>query len=294
MATIAKVTQAPPDIDTDGFPVFPPLTVGREAPITARSLPRLVAGLTTGVLTARTEDVAAVVVFVDRQPVDGMALRNGRRVTGPDALDEIVDVPVDRLGYRELPVDVAGVLGSYFLPTVVREVPAALVVPEAFVRSLARPDGRGCVLVRAGDRSGIVFLAAGEVVLALRHDTDRAGGLEALSDLLTDPGARLWARLGPLPANLAGASRPGEPPVRVSAGRSAEQAVERILEGARERLGRHAAAVEEVFRRAPDTDDGMRAAAESVRALRIRLVSAATLNGIADDALAILRRREGQ
>jgi len=32
----------------------------------------------------------------------------------------------------------------------------------------------------------------------------------------------------------------------------------------------------------------MRSAAESVRALRIRLVSPGTLNGIADDAIAIL------
>src|SRR5207253_3356095 len=132
----------------------------------------------------------------------GVALREGRRVLGPDALDEIADVPVERLGFRELPVELANVLGSYFLPTVVREVPASLVVPEAFVRSLARPDGRGCVLVRAGGDVGLVFLAAGKVVLALRHDTARAGGLEAVSELLADREARLWARLGPLPEQL--------------------------------------------------------------------------------------------
>jgi hypothetical protein len=196
------VTQARPDIDTDGFPLFPPLPGGLDVPITARSLPRLVSSLNTGVLTAQTDEVAGMVVFVDRQPVDGMALRSGRRVTGADALDEIADVPVERLSYRELPRELAGVLGSYFLPTEVWEVPVARVLPEAFVRSLARPDGRGCVLVRAGGDTGLVFLAAGQVVLALRAGAGDIGGLETISELLADPEARLWARLGALPEDF--------------------------------------------------------------------------------------------
>jgi hypothetical protein len=282
------VTQAPPDIDTDGFPLFPPLTAGREVPITARSLPRLVASLTTGVLTARTDEVAAMVIFADRQPVDGMAMRGGGRVTGPDALDEIADVPVEQLDFRELPVDLARVLGSYFLPTAVREVPAGLVVPDAFVRSLARPDGRGCVLVRAGVETGLVFLAAGKVVLGIRAGADRAGGLEAVTDLLADPEARLWARLGPLPEDLAPAGRGAEPPTAVPAPSPVDGALELIVAGARERLGRHSFLVEEVLRKAPRTDEGLRSAVESVRRLQIRLVSPATLDGIADDAIAVL------
>src|SRR5439155_9475537 len=111
------------------------------------------------------------------------------------ALDEIADVAVDRLSFRELPRDLASVLGSYFLPTEVREVPAARVVPEAFVRSLARPDGRGCVIVRAGTETGLIFLARGQVVLALHVGAGRVGGLETVAELLADPEARLWARL---------------------------------------------------------------------------------------------------
>jgi hypothetical protein len=266
--------------------------VGREVPITARSLPRLVAGLTTGALTARTEEVAALVLFADREPVDGMALRNGRRVTGPDALDEIADVPIERLGFRELPLELARVLGSYFLPTAVREVPAALVVPEAFVGSLARPDGRGCVLVQAGGDTGLVFLAAGKVVLAVRAGAARAGGMEAVSDLLADPEARLWARLGPLSEGPSPAVRAAQPTAAVPEPPPADQALEQILEGARQRLGRHSTTVEEVFRSAPSTAGGLRAAAESVRGLRIRLVSPTTLDGIADDAIAILGSRK--
>jgi len=303
VATIAKVTHVGPDIDTDGFPLFPPLTGGREVPVTARSLARLVASLTSGVLTTRTEDVAAMVLFVDRQPVDGMALRGGRRVTGPDALDEIADVSTDQLSYRELPPEVAGVLGSYFLPTEVREVPAAMVVPEAFIRSLARPDGRGCVLLRAGTDTGFVFIAAGQVVLALRPDAGRVGGLEVVAELLADPQARLWARLGPLrevhpsPDRQAAAEPTIDPPPPASPQTSTrpaepgmDQPLEQILEGVRQRLGRHSVAIESIFREAPRTDEGLRAAAESVRGLRIRLVSPTTLASIADDALTILGR----
>jgi hypothetical protein len=290
VTTIAKVTQARPDIDTDGFPLFPPLTGGRDVPITARSLPRLVAGLTTGVLTARTENVVAAVVFVDRQPVDGMALRSGRRVTGPDALDEIADVPIERLSFSELPPDLAAALGSYFLPTEVREVPAARVLPEAFVRSLARPDGRGCVLVRAGHETGLVFLAAGRVLLALRPAVGRIGGMEAVADLLADPEARLWARLGTLPEDPSLPGQVAVPPVARPVPAPLDQALDLILEEARRRLGRHSAAVEDVFRRAPLTDEGLRSAAEAVRGVRIRLVSAVTLEEIADDAIAILSR----
>jgi hypothetical protein len=67
--------------------------------------------------------------------------------------------------------------------------------------------------------------------------------------------------------------------------------LEQVLERVRERLGRHSAAVEDVFRNASPTGDGLRSAAESVRGLRIRLVSQATLEGIADDAIAILDGR---
>jgi hypothetical protein len=339
LATIANVTQGR-DIDPDGFPVFPPLPGAHEVPIKVRTLPRLVASLSTGVLAAEGDQVQAMVVFLERQPVDGMAIRAGRRVTGPDALDEIADVPVEQLAFCRLRPDLAGVLGSYFLPTEVHDVPAASVLPEAFLRSLARPDTRGCVLVRAGEETGLVFLAAGAVVTAVRAPGGATGGLEVVSELLSHPEARIWARLGPLPegfnpmADAVGEPPPGgsrvaerpvqpppaapppppsaepapaatpppapalQPPVAGPAPPEREPApapapamdevLERILQGARERLGRHAAPAEDVFRGAPRTPDGLRSAAESVRGLRIRLVSQATLEGIANEAVAIL------
>ena len=89
------------------------------------------------------DDVAAMVVFVEHEPVDGVAVRGGRQVAGPDALDEIADAPVEDVRVTEVPAELARVVGSYFLPTEMRGVPAAFVVPEDFVRSLARPGRRG-------------------------------------------------------------------------------------------------------------------------------------------------------
>src|SRR5262249_47306913 len=75
-------------------------------------------------------------------------------------------------------------------------VPAGFVVPEDFVRSLARPGQRGCLLVRTPETMGMVFVARGRVVLAYRED-GRIGGFEQVAPLFALPGATLWARLGP-------------------------------------------------------------------------------------------------
>jgi hypothetical protein len=184
-------------VDADGLPLFPPLPGGRPVPPTgARTLARLIVGLRTAVLTVHTEDVTAMVVFADHQPVDGVAVRGGHRVVGPDALDEIADSPVESFAVTEIPPELARVVGSYFLPTELRGVPAGFVAPDDFVRSLARPGQRGCLLVRAGETVGIVFLARGRVVLAYRQDGP-AGGFEQVAPLFAQPGATLWARLGP-------------------------------------------------------------------------------------------------
>src|SRR5262249_40596912 len=150
----------------------------------------------TAVVTVLTDDVAAMVVFHDHQAVDGVAVRGDRRIVGADALDEIADAPVDRVTLTEVPPEVARVVGSYFLPTELRAVPAGFVVPEDFVRSLARPGQRGCLLVRTPETMGMVFVARGRVVLAYRED-GRIGGFEQVAPLFALPGATLWARLGP-------------------------------------------------------------------------------------------------
>lgn len=189
-----------PDLDADGFPLFPALPGSRPVPAAARSLARLVAGLRTGVIGARTESLAAMVVFLDREPIDGLAIREADRVTGPDVLDEIAHVPIDQVTVAEVRPELAAVLGSYFLPTSVRDIPAGVLDPDTFIHSLARPGQRGCVLVRAADSLGLVFVDDGEVRLAYRDGDGEVGGLDRVAGLLREPGATIWARLGPAPA----------------------------------------------------------------------------------------------
>ncbi|HYW24767.1 MAG TPA: hypothetical protein VE953_11435 [Terriglobales bacterium] len=315
--------------DADGLPLFPPLPGGRAAAQSgARSVARLVAGLRTAVITVRSDEVAAMVVFVDHQPVDGVAVRGDRRVTGPDALDEIADAPVERVTVTEVTPDVARVVGSYFLPTELRAVPAGFVAPEDFVRSLARPGQRGCLLVRTDDSLGMVFLAGGRVVLGYRQD-GQIGGFEQVAPLFARPGATLWARLGPdltgpmpepetvpPPPSLAGPApaAPPPPPVAYSTpdppsrphapanGSAASEVVpaapvpqvaplDAALAEVREVLGAHAVRVEPILRRAEPTVEGLRAAAEALRERRVRLLSPATMDLVADRVLAALDRQ---
>jgi hypothetical protein len=353
--------------DADGLPLFPPLPGGRTMQQTgARSVARLMLGLRTAVVTVRAEDVAAMVVIVDHQPVDGVAVRGERRVVGPDALDEIAEAPVDRVQVTEVTAEVASVVGSYFLPTELRGVPAGFVAPDDFVRSLARPGQRGCLLVRSDDGLGVVFMAGGRVVLAYREDGP-IGGFEQVAPLFARPGATLWARLGPdlsgpMPppvpepapapapaaphpfvpppaappvahvpapapaANGAGVPDPptvrpspapapvppaysappppaytaappplpavpppaGEPPAGAATGLPP---LEIALAEVRDVLGAHSVRVEPILRRADPSLDGVRAAAESLRERRVRLISPATMELLADRVLAALDGR---
>ncbi len=316
--------------ETDGLPLFPPLPGGRTVrPAGARSVARLVVGLSTAVVTVRSPEVAAMVVFLEHQPVDGVALRGERRVMGADALDEIADAPVEHVRVTEVAPELASVLGSYFLPTELRDVPAGFVVPEDFVRSLARPGQRGCLLVRAGESTGVVFMGGGRVLLAYREDGP-IGGFEQVAPLFAMPGTSLWARLGPDPTAsppepaavpepppALAAAPPPPPPVPVVAapppatngsvgpGAPAGPApaapmpappaptappLDLALAEVRDVLGVHAVRVEGVLRRAEPTLEGLRAAAESLRERRVRLLSPATMELVADRVLAALER----
>jgi hypothetical protein len=189
---------APLTEDADGFPLIPPLPGGREVAVSARSLARLVATIGTAVLTACTDEMTAAVVFADREPIDGFAQRGDQRVTGPDALDEIAEVPTSALTVTEIDPELAAVVGSYFLPTRLPAVPASMVVAESFLLSLAPPGQRGCVVVRGGGDVGLVFVADGRLLMAYRAG-GVAGGLEQVAALVEAPDATLWARLGPIP-----------------------------------------------------------------------------------------------
>lgn len=267
-----------PQLDADGLPLFPPLPARRPFPTGARSLPRLLVSLNTGVVSVRTGTVAAMVVFLDHEPIDGLALRGDRRVAGPDALDEIADAPIDRVEVTEIEPPLARVLGVYFLPTELRDVPARFFAPEDFVLSLARPGQRGCVLITGGAELGLAFVAGGRVAMAYRQD-GIVGGIEMVAPLFAAPEARVWAKLGPEPV-----PRSERVPVSSSA------VVDAVLQEMRQVLGPHAVRVEGVIREARPTAEGLRSAAESIRERRVRLLSPASMDLAADRALAVLER----
>ncbi|HSR26082.1 MAG TPA: hypothetical protein VLW53_21185, partial [Candidatus Eisenbacteria bacterium] len=99
--------------DADGLPLFPPLPGGRLVePAGARSVARLVAGLRTAVLTVRSDELAAMVVFLEHEPVDGLAVRGARRVVGADALDEIAGAAIEDVTVTEVTPELARVVGS--------------------------------------------------------------------------------------------------------------------------------------------------------------------------------------
>lgn len=270
-----------PQLDADGLPLFPPLPARRPFATGARSLPRLVVSLNTAVVSVRTDAVAAMVVFLDREPIDGLALRGDRRVAGPDALDEIADAPIDQVEVIEVEPPLARVLGAYFLPTELRDVPARFFLPENFVLSLARPGQRGCVLVQGGAELGLVFVAGGRVAMAYRQD-GIVGGIEKVAPLFAAPEARVWAKLGPEPV-------PRSEPAPVSS----TGLVDAVLQEMRQVLGPHAVRVEGVMRQAQPTAEGLRSAAESIRERRVRLLSPASMDIAADRALAVLERHGG-
>jgi hypothetical protein len=363
---------APVDEDRlDGFPVFPPLPGGRVLVPNVRSLARLVAGIRTGVLSARTPALAAMVVFLDREPIDGIAVRAGHRITGPDALDDLAEVPIDHISVVEIRPELALALGSYFLPTEVRDVPARVLVPDTFVRSLGKPGQRGCVLISARDSFGLVFFSGDQIQCAFRQEDQDIGGFQRVVELFEDPEARVWARVGSVPGDLPlaatvaalpfSAPRPGSvggtapdaqhapipngegaplgpsaapweekearwgheweadpqpqaeaawrsapPRSQPTAGQepsptgealhaqdSVTDLVEAAVEEVRAILGPQAARFEEVFRDVEPTVEGLRAAAESLRQRRVRLISSATLELVADRVLAVLERSRG-
>ncbi|HZU18101.1 MAG TPA: hypothetical protein VFD01_16050 [Candidatus Dormibacteraeota bacterium] len=311
-----------PGADPDGLPLFPPLPGGRVVEPTARSLVRLVAGLRTAVLTVSAATAEAMVVFLDHEPIHGLAVRGDRRLVGPEALDEIAGEPIQRATVTEVDPELARVLGSYLLPTELR-VPARLVVPEVFIRGLARPDQQGCVIVRGGDATGLVFLGGGRVLLAYRPG-GVVGGFEQVAPIFAEPEARLWARLGPAPAAVdleaapggpreagrpedGAADRQGTPPPAAPPRPLAPPAVEvppspvevpgptpleQVLDAVREVLGPHSVRVEPALRAAGSDLQRLRLAAESLRQRRPRLLSRATMARAADRALAALAEAE--
>jgi hypothetical protein len=83
-------------------------------------------------------------------------------------------------------------------------------------------------------------------------------------------------------------SIPEPPPLESGPAPAAGAPLDIALAEVRDVLGVHAVRVEGAFRRAEPTVDGLRAAAESLRGRRVRLLSDATMALVADRVVAAL------
>jgi hypothetical protein len=79
------------------------------------------------------------------------------------------------------------------------------------------------------------------------------------------------------------------PPAQAPVARTAP--LDAALAEVREVLGAHAVRVEPLLRRAEPTVEGLRAAADALRDRRVRLLSPATMELVADRVLAVLDRQ---
>lgn len=312
----------------DGLPTFPPVPRGAASAPSARSLMRLLPSLETAALEIEGEDLRALVICCEREIVDGYAEVRGTVASGPDVLDAIGPVPGARLRLYTLPEPLLRALPLYWrVPTNLNVGQARWMDVGAFVQSLARPGQRGVVCVLADDDLGLVFLDQGRVVGCYTVAGSRSGGLEEVTPLFADPTAVLLARLeevrapaaeqfegsrededAPDPTAVAPSPKPSSGPAAPSAipaGPAAlaedpaaaffaqrrvatSQLLEAIGRAVREEVGEHSEPVLEVFRRAPQTSEGLLAAATEVEQMRIRLISAETMRVVARRAREIL------
>jgi hypothetical protein len=95
----------------------------------------------------------------------------------------------------------------------------------------------------------------------------------------------------PPPAPVANGFAAPEPAPPVPAPVPQAPPLDAALAVVREVLGAHAVRIEPLLRRAEPTVEGLRAAAEALRERRVRLLSPATMELVADRVLAVLDRQ---
>ena len=298
------------------LPAVPPVPHGEQVESKVRALATLIASMEGAVIHHRSERLTAMVVVVEGRVIDAIAEIPDGVVKGVEVLDELADVPVAELRVTRVHTRLARVLPAYW-----RAPGAAREVVEGFLR----PGRRGAIAVTAPSGTGVLLFDE-EGVVASYRDGEHSPGADALEQLLDDPQAVISARADsmpaaaprPAPAEAAGGQhryqgqapqappipqQPPPPPDAVGGSPSGppqhrpgmapqdgqfEARRQVIIQMVRNRLQRLAGPVEEQFQGA-DTTEELLAAAERVRTMQIRMVNPLTLQGIAQDAVAVAR-----
>jgi hypothetical protein len=303
-------------IHDDVLPSFPPLPAGAATPPDGVSMVRLVHAIDTAVMEVEHEDLRAVVLFENRELVDGYLERAGGVATGVEVLDELDGVPATHVRLHWLPATVVRALPRYW------RLPSQLVIRNVkwmdgrlLLRSFARPRQSGVVCVRDGGGAlGIAFVEQGDVLGCYLAGGDAAGSLEDLAALLEDPLAVLVARLessgasasgqgfvappsvapvGPVPGPVFtprshGGPLYGGPGLPVEEPPPNLRVLDDIELAIRSEIHDYADPAVAVFRSAPPTREGLLEAATHVERMRIRMISQERMQAIAERARQII------
>jgi hypothetical protein len=272
--------------------VLPPVPAGPEPHFRARSLAALIAALDDAVISYRAPTGDAIVVVIGGRVLDAVAVPAGRQpLVGLDALNALgpADSPYLRAAAVERRLALA--LPSYWRePDRLPPISTRWIDAAGMVEAIVRPGRRGVVILRSPADLGVVFFDESGLVAAYSQGRPEPGGLQVVAPLLTDAETTVHGRIADASGQGGRAAAADDRPVgMVALPDPIERCRGEILRMAEATLHLHAMPVVGRFSVAPRTTQGLLLAAEEVRGMRLRLVSPATLNSIAEQAERILR-----
>ncbi|HZV52742.1 MAG TPA: hypothetical protein VFD49_23645 [Candidatus Dormibacteraeota bacterium] len=278
-------------------PVLPPVPAGPEPFFRARGLAALIAALDDAVISHRGPGGDAVVVVVGGRVLDAIAEPpHGSPLVGLEALNAID--AIEGSGPRAATLDrrLALVLPTYWRePDRLPPIPGRWADLRGVTEAIVRRSRRGVVVLTSRSDTGVIFFDEEGMVAAYSQRHPEPGPLDLLHELLTETDTVLWARIAD---SATPAIRPAEIPRHHDRQQEepiaalpdpTERCRAQIVDMVESILHLHAEPVVARFRSAPATASGLMMAADEIRRLRLRLVSPATMDRIADHAEEIVR-----
>lgn len=267
-------------LDDEGLPTFPPLPDGAASAPEATSLLRLVQALDTAALEVTDGELHALVLFDQREVIDGYLEHRQAVATGPDVLDHVEGVAASHVRLHWLPSGVVRTLPCWWrVPSQVTIGPGRWMDGEMLVRSFARPAQRGIVSVRVASGLGLVFVDDGVVQGAYRAGGDRIGDVSEVVALFDDPAAMLTARIESADGEASAPAR--------------SRVLDEIELAVRAEIHDYADPAVAIFRSAQQSREGLLAAADQVERMRIRMISPDRMQAVAERARRIIASSGG-
>jgi hypothetical protein len=273
------------------LPILPPVPAGPEPFFRARGLAALIAALDDAVISHRVPTGDAIVVVVGGRVLDAIAVPAGRPpLVGLEALNVLG--PADSANLRAAAVDrrLALALPSYWreadrLPP----ISTHWVDAARLIEAMMRPGRRGAVVLRSPIDLGIVLFDESGLIGAYSQSRPEPGGLDTIATLLVNSETIVHGRI----ADGSGPTASRHPQALEDRVAALPDPIERcrgeIVRMAETTLHLHAQGVVARFQSSPGTTQGLLMAADTVRGMRMRLVSPATFDSVAAQAERIIR-----